>query len=98
MTSEVLIIDDDTRLFELVAKYLNQNGVLCQHAVDGTKGLRLLASGSFDAVFLDIMMPGIDGLEVLRRIRDKSAIPVIMLTARGDEGDPVGGGELGGDG
>ncbi len=97
MTSEVLIIDDDTRLFELVAKYLNQNGVLCQHAVDGTKGLRLLASGSFDAVFLDIMMPGLDGLEVLRRIRDKSAIPVIMLTAKGDETDRVVGLELGAD-
>ncbi len=97
MTAEVLIIDDDTRLFELVAKYLNQNGVLAQHAADGTLGLRALAQGSYDAVFLDIMMPGLDGLEVLRRIRDKSSIPIIMLTAKGDETDRVVGLELGAD-
>ena len=97
MTAEVLIIDDDTRLFELVAKYLTQNGVLAQHAADGSTGLRAIAAGSFDAVFLDIMMPGLDGLEVLRRIRDKSSIPVIMLTAKGDETDRVVGLELGAD-
>jgi DNA-binding response OmpR family regulator len=97
MTSEVLIIDDDTRLFELVAKYLSQNGVSAQHAVDGSAGLRRLAAASFDAVFLDIMMPGLDGLEVLRRIREKSTIPVIMLTAKGDETDRVVGLELGAD-
>src|SRR5690606_25065217 len=74
MTAEVLIIDDDTRLYELVAKYLSQNGVLSQHAGDGGAGLRALSAGSFDAVFLDIMMPGLDGLEVLRRIRAKSKI------------------------
>ncbi len=97
MTAEVLIIDDDTRLFELVAKYLTQNGVLAQHAPDGNSGLKAIAKGSFDAVFLDIMMPGLDGLEVLRRIRDKSSIPVIMLTAKGDETDRVVGLELGAD-
>jgi len=97
MTAEVLIIDDDTRLYELVAKYLSQNGVLSQHAGDGGAGLRALSAGSFDAVFLDIMMPGLDGLEVLRRIRDKSSVPVIMLTAKGDETDRVVGLELGAD-
>jgi len=97
MTTEVLIIDDDTRLFELVAKYLGQNGVVARHAADGTLGLKALSGGGFDAVFLDIMMPGMDGLEVLRRIRDSSVIPVIMLTAKGDETDRVVGLELGAD-
>jgi DNA-binding response OmpR family regulator len=69
MTTEVLIIDDDTRLFELVAKYLAQNGVVARHAADGTLGIKALSGGGFDAVLLDIMMPGMDGLEVLRRIR-----------------------------
>jgi two-component system, OmpR family, response regulator len=93
----VLLIDDDARLFELLSGYLGQNGVDLEHARDGSSGLRALGDHSYDAVLLDGMMPGMDGLEVLRRIRERSAIPVLMLTARGDEADRVVGLELGAD-
>jgi DNA-binding response OmpR family regulator len=93
----VLCIDDDRRLFELLASYLGDNGVRLEHAPDGRQGLATLERGVFDAVLLDVMMPGIDGLEVCRRIREKSRVPVIMLTAKGDETDRVVGLELGAD-
>lgn len=97
----VLLIDDDLRLHELLATYLAQNGVTLSYASDGPKGLAALGgaqSGAYDAVLLDVMMPQMDGLEVLRRIRaEKGALPVIMLTARGDETDRVVGLELGAD-
>jgi len=93
----VLCIDDDTRLYELLASYLGDNGVRLSHAPDGRQGLATLERGVFDAILLDVMMPGMDGLEVCRRIREKSRIPIIMLTARGDETDRVVGLELGAD-
>jgi len=93
----VLCIDDDTRLFELLASFLEPNGVALVHAADGRQGLAALEGGVFDAVLLDVMMPGIDGLEVCKRIRQKSQVPVIMLTAKGDETDRVVGLELGAD-
>ncbi len=93
----VLVIDDDARLFELLASYLQQNGVRVTGAPDGEKGLAALEAGAFDAVLLDVMMPGIDGLEVCKRIRQKSRVPVLMLTAKGDETDRVVGLELGAD-
>ncbi len=93
----VLLIDDDARLFELLSSYLEQNGVTVKGAPDGKKGLALLEEGGFDAVLLDVMMPGIDGLEVCRRIRHKSNVPVLMLTAKGDETDRVVGLEIGAD-
>src|SRR6266446_8174397 len=93
----VLCIDDDRRLYELLASYLGDNGVHLEHAPDGRQGLATLERGVFDAVLLDVMMPGMDGLEVCRRIREKNRIPVIMLTARGDETDRVVGLELGAD-
>ena len=97
MSIRVLLVDDDVRLHELLASYLEQNGVQVARAYDGLTGLRELENGTFDAVMLDVMMPGIDGLEVCRRIRQKSRIPVIMLTAKGDETDRVVGLELGAD-
>jgi two-component system OmpR family response regulator len=97
VAARVLIIDDDTRLYELLAKYLGANGVAATHALDGRRGLAALEAGVFDAVLLDVMMPGLDGLEVCRRIREKSRVPVIMLTAKGDETDRVVGLELGAD-
>ena len=93
----VLCIDDDTRLYELLASYLGENGVRLEHAPDGRQGLATLERGVFDAILLDVMMPGIDGLEVCRRIRDKSRVPIIMLTAKGDETDRVVGLEIGAD-
>jgi len=97
MALRVLLIDDDTKLYELLASYLEQNGVSVTCASDGRRGLVALDAGVYDAVLLDVMMPGIDGLEVCRRIRAKSNIPVLMLTARGDETDRVVGLELGAD-
>jgi len=102
MALRVLIVDDDARLFELLHSYLAQNGIAAESARDGQIGLRLLEAGGFDAVLLDIMMPGMDGLSVLRKIRDSQLggsadLPVIMLTAKGDETDRVVGLELGAD-
>ncbi len=97
MSLRVLCIDDDTRLYELLASFLAPNGVTLVHAADGRRGLAALEGGVFDAVLLDVMMPGMDGLEVCKRIRQKSRVPVIMLTAKGDETDRVVGLELGAD-
>ena len=93
----VLVIDDDPRLGELLREYLEQNGVNVVVALDGQKGLAALGAQIFDAVVLDLMMPGMDGLEVCKRIRATSQIPVVMLTAKGDETDRVVGLELGAD-
>jgi DNA-binding response OmpR family regulator len=97
MALRVLIVDDDARLFDLLDSYLRQNGIVAESARDGHVGLALLDAGGFDAVLLDIMMPGLDGLSVLRKIRDRGDLPVIMLTAKGDETDRVVGLELGAD-
>src|SRR2546430_2720074 len=91
MPSRVLLIDDDARLVELLSSYLTQNGVVLTAAPDGPRGLAALDQGAFDAVLLDVMMPGMDGLEVCKRIRAKSNIPVIMLTSKGHETDGAGG-------
>ncbi len=97
MALRVLCIDDDGRLFELLRDYFAPNGIVLVHAADGAKGLAAVAADVFDAVLLDVMMPGMDGLEVCRRLRQSSGVPVIMLTARGDEADRVVGLELGAD-
>ncbi len=97
MTLRVLCIDDDRRLFELLVSYLGPNGITLSHAADGRTGLAELEQSVFDAVLLDVMMPGMDGVEVCRRIRERSRIPIIMLTARGDEADRVVGLEIGAD-
>jgi two-component system OmpR family response regulator len=93
-----LLIDDDARLAELLVGNLGPQGVVLVHAGGGQAGLAALAGGGFDAVLLDVMMPGLDGLSVLRKVRDAGhRVPVIMLTARGDEADRVVGLELGAD-
>lgn len=97
MTLRVLCIDDDVRLFDVLSEYFAQNDVLSVHASNGQQGLELVRSDTFDAVLLDVMMPGLDGLTVLRKLREQSAIPVLMLTAKGDETDRVVGLELGAD-
>ncbi|MBL9105477.1 MAG: response regulator transcription factor [Myxococcales bacterium] len=99
MAVRVLLIDDDARLAELLGGYLAQHDVTMTYARDGVAGLRALGAGAFDAVLLDVMMPGVDGLEVLRKIRAGAdrRVPVLMLTARGDEADRVVGLELGAD-
>ncbi len=97
MALTVLLIDDDARLFELLHGYLAEHGFALSHASDGARGLAALESSAPDAVLLDVMMPGMDGLEVLRRIRARSTVPVVMLTARGDEADRIVGLEVGAD-
>jgi len=97
MTLQILIVDDDQRLFELLRDYLAQNDVSARSAENGQIALGLLEQQAVDAVLLDIMMPGLDGLSVLRKIREQSDVPVIMLTAKGDETDRVVGLELGAD-
>ncbi|MDC3959109.1 response regulator transcription factor [Polyangium jinanense] len=97
MALRVLLIDDDVRLFDLLSSYLEQNGFHVTGAPDGPRGLAALETGIFDVVLLDVMMPGMDGIEVCRRIRQKNTIPVLMLTARGDETDRVVGLEIGAD-
>lgn len=94
----VLLIDDDARLAELLRDYFEPQGIVLSHAQSGNAGLAAVSQGSFDAIFLDVMMPGMDGLEVLRRLRDGGSMaPILMLTARGDEADRVVGLELGAD-
>ncbi|SEL66643.1 DNA-binding response regulator, OmpR family, contains REC and winged-helix (wHTH) domain [Stigmatella aurantiaca] len=97
MPTRVLLIDDDTRMYELLSQYLGQNGISVAHAADGGRGLAALEASAYDAVLLDVMMPGMDGLEVCKRIRAKTQVPILMLTARGDETDRVVGLELGAD-
>ena len=97
MAIRILVIDDDVRLHELLATYLDQNGFAVTVASDGPRGLAALEAGTFDAVLLDVMMPGMDGIEVCKRVRARSNIPIVMLTAKGDETDRVVGLELGAD-
>jgi DNA-binding response OmpR family regulator len=96
MTS-VLLIDDDTELTGLLGEYLEQQGFKVTIAADGERALGRILEARADIVILDIMMPKVDGIQVLRRIRAESAVPVLMLTARGDEADRIIGLDLGAD-
>jgi DNA-binding response OmpR family regulator len=93
----LLLIDDDHRLAELLTPFFAQHDIALHHAQDGPRGLAMAVARPYDAILLDVMMPGMDGLEVLRRLRAQSAVPVVMLTARGDETDRIVGLELGAD-
>ena len=93
----VLIVDDDTELCDLVAEYLEQEGLETEAVHDGDAGVTRGLDGGFDLVILDVMLPRIGGFEVLRRIRERSRVPVLMLSARGEEVDRIVGLELGAD-
>jgi two-component system response regulator CpxR len=95
--ARVLIVDDDTELCELVTEYLTQEGYDVDAVYDGERAPERAVSGGFDLVVLDVMLPGLNGFEVLRRIRDRSDVPVIMLTARGEDVDRIVGLEMGAD-
>jgi len=95
-----LLIEDDARLASMVAEYLGRHEVDVTVAGDGERGLAALRRGRFDVVLLDVMLPGIDGFEVCRRLRaspEWAGLPVLMLTARGDDVDKIVGLELGAD-
>jgi len=94
---DILIIDDDVKLCRLVGEYLAPFGFEVSSVHTGHEGLAVLEKQKFDAVILDVMLPGIDGFEVLRQIRAISEVPVLMLTALGDEADRIVGLEIGAD-
>ena len=93
----VLVIDDDVELCELVSEYLAPEGFTVDFADDGLEGAKRALAGDYAIIVLDVMLPGINGFEVLRRIRAKSRAPVLMLTARGADVDRIVGLELGAD-
>jgi DNA-binding response OmpR family regulator len=93
----VLVIEDDQTLAEVVATYLQREGFVVEVATDGGSGLARAISTQPDLVVLDLMLPVLDGFEVCRRLRQVVPIPVIMLTARGEEDDRIAGLELGAD-
>ena len=95
--SKILIIDDDRELCALIADYLQPLRYVVTTEHDGQAGAERALSEEFQAVILDVMLPGIDGYEVLRRIRSRSDVPVLMLTARGEETDRIVGLEMGAD-
>lgn len=97
MDTRALLIDDDRKLVQLVTEYLADHDVAVEGAHSGADGLAELSRGVYDIILLDVMMPAMDGLEVLRRIRQQHTVPVIMLTAKGNEADRVVGLELGAD-
>jgi DNA-binding response OmpR family regulator len=93
----VLVVDDEPIVREVVVGYLQREGYRTLEAADGDRARELLESETLSLVVLDVMLPGIDGLELCRWIRGRSQIPVILLTARGDETDRIVGLELGAD-
>jgi DNA-binding response OmpR family regulator len=94
----VLLVDDDRELARLLTEYLRPHDVTLVHAEDGAVGLEMLEKAeAFDIVLLDVMLPGHDGFEVCRRIRAAHDVPIVMLTARGEDADRVVGLELGAD-
>ena len=95
--NRVLIIDDDEKLRKLLGEYLKDHGFHTTCRADGANVLGVLSTDSPDMVILDIMLPGRDGLEVLKEIRKDHGLPIIMLTARGDDKDRIVGLELGAD-
>ena len=93
----ILAVDDDTALTELLAEYLQPEGFTLEAVHDGETGVERILAGGYSIVVLDVMLPGIGGLEVLRRVRRQSQVPVIMLTARRATADRVLGLEIGAD-
>jgi len=95
--ARILLVDDDVELAAMLSEYLTIEGfeTVCAHS--GENGIEQAAHQAFDAIVLDVMLPGINGIEVLRRLRERSPVPVLMLTARGDHVDRIVGLELGAD-
>jgi DNA-binding response OmpR family regulator len=97
VTARVLVVEDDLTVAEVVLAYLRRAGYLVEHAADGPSALAAAEANRPDLVVLDLMLPGIDGLEVCRRLQESGPIAVIMLTALGAESDRVLGLEVGAD-
>jgi DNA-binding response OmpR family regulator len=95
--TRALLVDDDRDLARLLAEYLASHEVSMTHVENGPAALAALEKETFDVVLLDVMLPGIDGFEVCRRVRKQHDVPIVMLTARGDDADRIVGLELGAD-
>src|SRR5215467_1907789 len=96
-SERILVIDDDVEFCKLVTRYLAQEGFAIESVNAGAPGAAQALSGNHSLVVLDVMMPGVNGFDVLRQIRAQSRVPVLMLTARGDALDRVLGLEMGAD-
>ena len=97
MEERILLVEDEEKLARMVELELNYEGYQVEKAFDGRRGLELALSGRFDLILLDIMLPALSGMEVLRRLRRESQVPVIMLTARDTVVDKVSGLDMGAD-
>ncbi|MDX6419979.1 MAG: hypothetical protein QOG28_4599 [Trebonia sp.] len=97
MPGRIVVVDDDPTVADVVGRYLVRDGHTVECVHDGHEALRRIAEQPPDLVVLDLMLPGIDGLEVCRRLRERWPIPVVMLTALGDETDRLAGFEIGAD-
>jgi DNA-binding response OmpR family regulator len=93
----VLVVDDEASLREVVAQYLSLDGFTVMQAADGPEALRLAEAQPPDLVVLDLMLPGLDGIDVCRQLRARSAVPIVMLTARAEEADKLSGFDVGAD-
>jgi len=96
-TIKVLLVEDDARLAQLTARYLESHGVLVTIAADGVEGQAEALRRQYDCIVLDLMLPGRDGIEVTRELRGRTDVPILMVTARGEEADRVLGLEVGAD-
>ncbi len=97
MTERILLIDDDTRLAAMLGEYLAQRGLAVSHHATASAGLAAARRETFDAILLDVMLPDGDGFALCQQLRTFSAVPIVMLTARGDDEDRIVGLELGAD-
>lgn len=97
MEKRLLLVDDEPAIIKGLRFSLEQEGYLTEEAYDGEEAIEKFFASDFDLVILDVMLPGLDGFEVLQRIREKSTVPVIMLTAKGDDMDKILGLEYGAD-
>lgn len=95
--SRLLLVDDDQKYCRLISDYLSRYGYEVTAVHDGQSGLQLSVGHGFDAIILDVMLPGLDGYAVLKKLREQSQIPILMLTALGDETDRIVGLEIGAD-
>lgn len=93
----VLVVDDETNMRRLLRSALQKSGFAVLEAADGTEAMSLLRTREIDVALVDVMLPGVDGLELVRRIRGESAVPIILITARGEESSRVAGLEVGAD-
>lgn len=97
MKLKILVVDDEEKIRNIVRMYFTKEGFVVDEAINGIQALEKLSSDKYDLIILDIMMPGVDGWTVCREVRAKSSVPIIMLTAKGEEVDRIVGLEMGAD-